>query len=81
MLAFGLGTFPAMLAMGGIGRVLAPVWRQRGVWLAGSLILLIGVVTVGRGIVPLSAHHSTPRRPRLKRKRSRRHIVPPADAE
>ena len=57
MLAFGLGTFPAMLMMGGIGRALAPAWRQRGVWLAGCSILLLGVITVGRGIVPPSAHH------------------------
>ena len=40
MLSFGLGTFPAMLMMGGVGRMLAPVWRQRGVWLAGSFIPL-----------------------------------------
>ena len=45
MLAFGLGTFPAMLMMGGIGRALAPAWRQRGVWLAGGFILLLGLVT------------------------------------
>ena len=50
MLAFGLGTFPAMLMMGGIGRVLAPVWRQRGVWLAGACILLLGLITIGRGV-------------------------------
>ena len=37
MASFGLGTFPAMLMMGGVGRVIAPAWRQRGVWLAGSL--------------------------------------------
>ena len=36
MLAFGLGTFPAMLMMGGIGQALGPVWRRRGVWLAGA---------------------------------------------
>jgi sulfite exporter TauE/SafE len=56
MLAFGLGTFPAMLMMGGIGRFLAPAWRQRGVWLAGSCILLLGLVTLSRGILPLGAH-------------------------
>jgi uncharacterized protein len=56
MLAFGLGTFPAMLIMGGIGRVLAPTWRQRGVWLAGGCILLLGLVTIGRGVVPFAAH-------------------------
>ncbi len=56
MASFGLGTFPAMLLMGGVGRVLAPVWRQRGVWLAGSCILLMGIVTLGRGILPFAAH-------------------------
>ena len=58
MLSFGLGTFPAMLMMGGLGRVLAPVWRQRGVWLAGSCILVLGMVTIWRGIVSFDAHHS-----------------------
>lgn len=61
MLSFGLGTFPAMLMMGGVGRMLAPVWRQRGVWLAGSFILLLGLITLGRGVLPLSAHlHALP---------------------
>ncbi len=57
MLAFGLGTFPAMLMMGGVGRLLAPAWRQRGVWLAGSCILLLGLITLGRGVLPFAAHH------------------------
>jgi uncharacterized protein len=56
MAAFGLGTFPAMLLMGRIGQLLDPVWRQRGVWLAGSCILLLGVITLGRGVLPLAAH-------------------------
>jgi uncharacterized protein len=56
MASFGLGTFPAMLMVGGVGQVLAPAWRQRGVWLAGTFILLLGLVTLGRGIVPLAAH-------------------------
>ena len=55
MLSFGLGTFPAMLMMGGVGRMLAPVWRQRGVWLAGSFILLLGLITLGRGVLPFAA--------------------------
>ena len=58
MLAFGLGTFPAMLMMGGIGRAFAPAWRQRGVWLAGACILLLGLITIGRGVVPFAAHHA-----------------------
>jgi sulfite exporter TauE/SafE len=56
MLAFGLGTFPAMLMMGGVGQVLTPLWRQRGVWIAGSFILLLGLVTLGRGVLPFDAH-------------------------
>jgi sulfite exporter TauE/SafE len=56
MASFGLGTFPAMLMIGGAGRVLAPAWRQRGVWLAGSLILLLGLITLGRGLLPFGAH-------------------------
>jgi uncharacterized protein len=56
MVSFGLGTFPAMLLMGSIGRLLAPAWRQRGVWLAGSLILVLGLITFGRGILPLTGH-------------------------
>jgi hypothetical protein len=57
MAVFGLGTFPAMLAMGGIGRLLAPRWRQRGVRLAGSFILALGLVTLGRGVLPMAAGH------------------------
>ena len=61
MLSFGLGTFPAMLMMGGVGRMLAPVWRQRGVWLAGSFILLLGLITLGRGVLSFGAHlHAFP---------------------
>jgi uncharacterized protein len=56
MAAFGLGTFPAMLMMGGLGRVLAPAWRQRGVRLVGACILLLGLITLGRGLLPFAAH-------------------------
>ena len=55
--AFGLGTFPTMLAVGGVGRLLAPKWRQRGVRLAGSFILALGLVTLGRGVIPMTAGH------------------------
>jgi uncharacterized protein len=57
MAVFGLGTFPAMLVMGGIGRLLAPGWRQRGVRVAGSFILALGLVTLGRGVLPMAASH------------------------
>ncbi len=53
MAAFGLGTFPAMLMMGGIGRLLEPTWRRYGVWLAGGFIMLLGVITIGRGLLPM----------------------------
>jgi sulfite exporter TauE/SafE len=56
MAAFGLGTFPAMLMMGGAGRALAPARRRHGVRLAGSFILLLGLITLGRGLLPLAGH-------------------------
>jgi len=57
MAVFGLGTFPAMLAMGGLGRLLAPRWRHRGVRLAGGFILALGLITLGRGVVPMAGGH------------------------
>lgn len=80
MVAFGLGTFPAMLAMGGVGIWLrragaapraqpihasflpasAPLpridWRLLGVRAAGGFIVLLGLVTLARGVLPMSAH-------------------------
>jgi uncharacterized protein len=56
MATFGVGTFPAMLLMGRLGEILGPVWRRRGVWLAGSCILLLGLITLGRGFLPLASH-------------------------
>ena len=69
MLAFGLGTFPAMLLMGGLGgwlRQSGPVsgdrgimsfrWRQRGVAFAGAFIVLLGLITFARGVVPMVGH-------------------------
>jgi len=46
-----------MLAMGGLGRLLAPRWRQRGVRLAGGFILVLGLITLGRGVVPMAGGH------------------------
>ncbi len=57
MAVFGLGTFPAMLAMGSLGRLLAPRWRQRGVRLAGGFILALGLITLSRGVVPMAGGH------------------------
>ena len=61
MLAFGLGTFPAMLLMGGLGGWLRRRddtwrWRRRGVDLAGTFIVLLGLITFARGILPMGTH-------------------------
>lgn len=75
MAAFGLGTFPAMLAMGGIGiwwrrgaragapdihpargAVLRSGWRERGMCLAGGFIVALGLITLARGVLPMTAH-------------------------
>ena len=58
MLAFGLGTVPAMLALG-VTRVLAaPRVRARLSLLAGVCVVLFGVVTILRGLdlLPHGAH-------------------------
>ncbi len=62
MVAFGLGTFPAMLFMGAMGRVMSPRVRHWGVRAAGSFVLLIGIVTVVRGLAPdlIHAGHMMP---------------------
>jgi sulfite exporter TauE/SafE len=60
MLAFGLGTFPAMLAMGALGTWLqrrpaqAAPWRLAGVRAAGAFIVLLGMITLARGILPMA---------------------------
>ena len=56
MAAFGLGTLPAMLSMGLLGRLLAPALRRRGVRLAGAFVLVIGFVTLVRGVAPSLLH-------------------------
>lgn len=77
---FGLGTFPALLLMGGVGgwlRAPAPGskaadrvsggqrpprmgWRHGGVRIAGWLILVLGTITLMRGVLPLGAHTHAP---------------------
>lgn len=57
MLAFGLGTYPAMLLAGGIGALLGPRLRRRGVWVAGTFLLMLGLITLARGLWPDAGHH------------------------
>jgi uncharacterized protein len=58
MLAFGLGTMPAMMLAGSTttllrGRAAAPIMR-----VAGAFVLLVGIVTIARAFGPLGhAHH------------------------
>lgn len=59
MVSFGLGTFPAMLLIGGLGYRLSAQWRRYGVWLAGAFILFFGVITLLRGTLPLTGHGHT----------------------
>jgi sulfite exporter TauE/SafE len=60
MLAFGLGTFPAMLAMGSAGAWLraGPAggarWRLQGVRAAGVFIVALGLITLARGVLPMT---------------------------
>jgi sulfite exporter TauE/SafE len=83
MAAFSLGTFPAMLLMGGVsiwlrprfdhigtpavqpvrtdrlqsgGTLARPSWRLQTLRVAGGFIVLLGVITFARGILPMSAH-------------------------
>ncbi len=48
MLAFGLGTFPAMFFMGTSGLFLRPILRHRLVRVSATLIVLLGIITVLR---------------------------------
>ena len=59
MLAFGLGTFPALLLAAGLGdriRRMGVSWRRRSVDLAGALIVVLGVITLARGVLPFALH-------------------------
>jgi sulfite exporter TauE/SafE len=80
MAAFGLGTFPAMLIMGGVGgwlrhgfrqtgvhtvqvnfpqsrsTVVRFDWRQHSVRIAGGFIVVLGIITFARGLLPMAAH-------------------------
>ena len=62
MAAFGLGTFPAMLIMGGFGGWLRERFARREGWrrgagiAAGVFFVLLGLVTFARGLVSLPSH-------------------------
>jgi len=56
MTAFGLGTFPTMLLMGAVGFLMTPAVQTWGVRFSGAFVLVIGLVTIIRGIVPDLMH-------------------------
>ena len=56
MASFGVGTFPAMILMGGLGQFINHHWRKRAVWVAGLFIMLLGLITILRGLFPLTGH-------------------------
>lgn len=62
MACFALGTWPAMLLMGTAAPALAlrPTWRRHGVRIAGAGILLLGLITLGRGVWPAGLHTGHP---------------------
>ena len=56
MLAFGLGTVPALLLVGGAGRSLAAGLRAPLMRLAAGVVIAFGVVTLLRGVAPALVH-------------------------
>ena len=56
MAAFGLGTFPAMLVTGGMGGWLRQRMPDRAGRLAGMFFLLLGTITLARGIFAMPLH-------------------------
>jgi uncharacterized protein len=62
MLCFGLGTVPTMLSLGGLGEFITPKFKARLSRVPGYLVLIFGLITVARGILPYISEfgHSGP---------------------
>ncbi len=54
MLAFGLGTAPALIALGAGVNTVPVLWRQRFFKTAAIMVIVLGVVTAGRGVMAFS---------------------------
>ncbi|MBI4228356.1 MAG: sulfite exporter TauE/SafE family protein [Deltaproteobacteria bacterium] len=52
MLSLGLGTIPTMFFLGGLGEVITPNFKARLSRIPGFLVLIFGVITLARGILP-----------------------------
>lgn len=57
MLAFGLGTMPAMLSIGMTRSLFAPALRLRMARISAVLVLAFGALTLARGLAGLSVSH------------------------
>lgn len=57
MLAFGLGTMPAMLSVGFLRSVLSPARRLRLARASALLVLAFGALTIARGVSALGESH------------------------
>lgn len=57
MLAFGLGTVPAMVGVGTVGTLVPLAARPALARAAGVLVLLLGVLTIARGVIVPPLHH------------------------
>jgi hypothetical protein len=57
MLAFGLGTMPAMLGLGVGSHALRPWVRGRLTLVTALLVVLFGAITVARGLAGPALHH------------------------
>ena len=58
MLSFGFGTIPAMLTLGGLGEFITPRIKARLSRFPGYLVLIFGLITLARGILPYLSEFS-----------------------
>lgn len=58
MAVLGFASAPALLAVGFVGATLSPVARERLVRLGGLVVVVLGVVTLLRGIAPEWLHRA-----------------------
>ncbi len=54
---FGVATMPALLALAFLGTLLKPMWRSRMHLASGIVIILLGVVTLYRGVADGHTHN------------------------
>jgi sulfite exporter TauE/SafE len=57
MLAFGLGTAPALLGVGMLRALASPALRRRVSLASGVLVIAFGVATIARGVSPRHVGH------------------------